>query len=61
MPTLHRECGSNEEPQEFPHSLIMKNRKNFPFLLGRGKALPVLILAGPINVSIDLKYDVLCL
>ena len=46
---------------------MMKNRKNFPFLSGCGKALPALRerhfqrLAGPINVSVDLKFDVLCL
>ena len=48
MPTLHRECY---------HTLIMmKTRKNFPFLSRHFQAL-----GGPINVSVDLKYDVLCL
>ena len=45
MPTLHREC--------------LRNRKNFPFLSGCGKHFQG--LAGPINVSVDLKYNVPCL
>ena len=35
-----------------PHSLIMmKNRKNFPFLSGCRKAFPA--HTGPLNVSVD--------
>ena len=40
------------------YSLNMKNCKNSRVLSGCGKALPVLIL-GALNVSVDLKCDVL--
>ena len=53
MPSLHREL--------LPHSLIimMKNHKNFRFLSGGRNGFH--LLARPRNVSVDLKYDVLCL
>ena len=53
VPNLHREW--------LPHSLIlmMKKLKNFQFLLG--SRMDFQRLARPRNVSVDLKYDVLCL
>ena len=49
---------ANPTQRMLPHSLIMvKNRKNLSFLSGYGEALPR--LAGPINVSVDLKNDFL--
>ena len=39
--------------------IMLKNRKDLLFLTGCGKALPA--LSWTHNVSVDLKYDVLCL
>ena len=50
VPTLHRECY---------RSLIVKNCKISCFC--RAEERDFQFLSGPVNVSVDLKYDVLCL